>query len=185
MPKATLEEDDLSKCVAQVLFLMRVGHPSITFNEIMPETAVVARFDRRLLTQALTNIVKNATEGIAAGLEAGATKPGIVTVSLRVEDGSVVIDVDDNGKGFPQENRQRLLEPYMTTRAEGTGLGLPIVAKILEDHGGGLELLDNDREGDRGGGARVRLFWPMQGPSKVEPLKTGAGAETITKKAEG
>ncbi len=63
-----------------------------------------------------------------------------MTVSLSIEDGIVNLNVSDNGKGFPTENRQRLLEPYMTTRAEGTGLGLPIVAKILEDHGGGLEL---------------------------------------------
>ena len=63
-------------------------------------------------------------------------------MTLRVDDGMAIIDVEDNGKGFPRENRARLLEPYMTTRAEGTGLGLPIVAKILEDHGGGIELLD-------------------------------------------
>jgi two-component system nitrogen regulation sensor histidine kinase NtrY len=67
------------------------------------------------------------------------------------------IEVSDNGIGFPTENRQRLLEPYMTTRAEGTGLGLPIVAKILEDHGGGIELLD----AEDGPGARVRLYFPM------------------------
>ena len=68
-----------------------------------------------------------------------------------------IIDVDDNGKGFPRENRARLLEPYMTTRAEGTGLGLPIVAKILEDHGGGIELLD----AASGQGALVRLHFPI------------------------
>ena len=65
------------------------------------------------------------------------------------------IDVVDNGKGFPKDNRQRLLEPYMTTRAEGTGLGLPIVAKILEDHGGGLELLDAPRRPRRLGPAVI------------------------------
>ena len=73
----------------------------------------------------------------------------------------MTIDVIDNGKGFPTENRQRLLEPYMTTRAEGTGLGLPIVAKIFEDHGGGIELLDAAADGRHGRGARVRLFFPM------------------------
>ena len=181
MPKATLAEDDLAKCVQQVLFLMRVGHPEITFVDRVPEHAIVARFDRRLLTQAMTNIMKNATEGIAAlGPE---HKPGIITVSLDVEDEVVSVNVADNGKGFPTENRQRLLEPYMTTRAEGTGLGLPIVAKILEDHGGGLELLDNEQQGDGGGGARVRLFWPVNGPTKLSMAETQPSAATNMKQA--
>ncbi|MDX7949857.1 PAS domain-containing sensor histidine kinase [Lichenihabitans sp. Uapishka_5] len=181
MPKATLDEDDLTKCVQQVLFLMRVGHPDLSFEAEVPDEPVRARFDRRLLTQALTNIVKNATEGIAAA-DPALSRPAIVTVALKLEDGTVTIDVDDTGKGFPTENRQRLLEPYMTTRAEGTGLGLPIVAKILEDHGGGLDLLDNDRTGPAGGGARVRLFWPARGPGKIQPTAAEA-AEPMMKKA--
>jgi two-component system nitrogen regulation sensor histidine kinase NtrY len=80
-----------------------------------------------------------------------------IVVSLRFHEGEAVIDVEDNGKGFPRENRARLLEPYMTTRAEGTGLGLPIVLKILEDHGGGIELLD----AISGQGALVRLHFPV------------------------
>jgi two-component system nitrogen regulation sensor histidine kinase NtrY len=77
----------------------------------------------------------------------------------QAADGMVSIDVVDNGIGFPAENRHRLLEPYMTTRSEGTGLGLPIVAKILEDHGGGLELLDaSTMTGEAG--ARIRLYFP-------------------------
>ena len=166
MPKAMLDEDDLGKCVLQVLFLMRVGHPDVSFVEHLPDTPAIVRFDRRLLTQALTNIMKNATEGIAA-IEVERRKAGVITVTVAIEDGQVNLTIADNGKGFPSENRQRLLEPYMTTRAEGTGLGLPIVAKILEDHGGGLELLDNDQEGEAGGGARVRLFWPVNGPNRT------------------
>ena len=164
MPKAMLAEDDLNKCVAQVAFLMRVGNPDLAFHEALPEKPLMAKFDRRLLSQALTNIVKNATEGVAARL---ATLPpeeheeGRVEVGLHVDaDGRAVIDVIDNGKGFPVENRQRLLEPYMTTRSDGTGLGLAIVAKILEDHGGGIELLD--APGHRG--ARVRLYFPIDTP---------------------
>jgi two-component system nitrogen regulation sensor histidine kinase NtrY len=157
MPKAQLDRDDLSQCVRQVLFLMRVGNPEIDFEEELPDNSVIARFDRRLLSQALTNIIKNATEGIAAAKDEGITEKGRVLVSLKVTpDNMAEIDVIDNGKGLPKENRQRLLEPYMTTRAEGTGLGLPIVAKILEDHGGGLELLD----APSGRGACIRLFIP-------------------------
>jgi two-component system, NtrC family, nitrogen regulation sensor histidine kinase NtrY len=157
MPRARLTRDDLTDCVRRVIFLMRVGHPDIEFKDRLPETPVMANFDRRLLSQAVTNIVKNATEGIAAQAE---TEPvrGKIRISLDVTpDGVVEIFVSDNGKGFPSEHRNRLLEPYMTTRTEGTGLGLAIVAKILEDHGGGLELLD----ATEGRGARVRLYFPQ------------------------
>jgi len=155
MPKATLESDDLAECVRRVLFLLRVAHPDIVFEDHLPETPVIGPFDRRLLSQALTNIIKNATEGISA--EEWRTEPGHISVSLEKSAGFVEINIVDNGKGFPKENRHRLLEPYMTTRAEGTGLGLPIVAKILEDHGGGIELLDSPS----GKGARVKLFFPF------------------------
>ncbi|HWG06575.1 MAG TPA: PAS domain-containing sensor histidine kinase [Beijerinckiaceae bacterium] len=156
MPKARPQLDDLCECVRQQVFLMRVGHPETTIGEHLPETPIVALFDRRLLSQALTNVIKNATEGIAAS-ESATRGEGRVDVTLSANsEGVAVIDVVDNGIGFPKEGRQRLLEPYMTTRAEGTGLGLPIVAKILEDHGGGIELLDGPT-----GGAHVRLYFPL------------------------
>jgi two-component system nitrogen regulation sensor histidine kinase NtrY len=156
MPRARLESGDLGECVRQVLFLMRVAHPAISIEDRLLADPVCVPFDRRLLAQALTNIIKNATEGIAArGGEAGFA--GRITVALAVVDQTVTIDVIDNGKGFPKENRQRLLEPYMTTRVDGTGLGLPIVAKILTDHGGGIEL----RDAPGGQGAWVRLFFPV------------------------
>ena len=114
------------------------------------------------------SVLAGRIEGITA---AGKDVPGHVRVELSVREGTVFIDVMDNGKGFPQENRQRLLEPYMTTRAEGTGLGLAIVAKILEDHGGGIELLDapaldNSVPSPHGeaNGAWVRLHFPLATP---------------------
>ncbi|HEY4846985.1 MAG TPA: PAS domain-containing sensor histidine kinase [Methylocella sp.] len=156
MPKPRLESDDLGECVHQVLFLMRVAHPGILFEDRLPHDSVRVPFDRRLLSQALTNIVKNATEGIAA--RTGETGfQGKISVAVTVAGHAVTIDVIDNGNGFPKENRQRLLEPYVTTRADGTGLGLPIVAKILAEHGGGLEL----RDPPSGRGAWVRLFFPL------------------------
>ncbi len=158
MPRARPELDDVAECVRQVLFLMRVGRPDIEMVDHLPEQPVVARFDRRLLSQALTNVIKNATEGIAAGAASHGASPRI-DVSLALDEAGIVsIDIIDNGKGFPAENRHRLLEPYVTTRSEGTGLGLPIVAKILEDHGGGIELLD----APDGPGARVRFFFPAR-----------------------
>ena len=157
MPRARLESDDLCECVRQVLFLMRVGHPEIAFEEQLPAAPIRAPFDRRLLAQALANIVKNAAEGIAERASEDGFK-GMLSVTVAVSGKTVFIDVIDNGKGFPKENRQRLLEPYMTTRADGTGLGLPIVAKILADHDGGLEL----RDAPGGRGAWVRLFFPLE-----------------------
>jgi two-component system nitrogen regulation sensor histidine kinase NtrY len=156
MPRARLESGNLSECVRQVLFLMRVAHPDIVFEDKTPDDPVRVPFDRRLFSQALTNIVKNATEGIAAHT----AEPGFqghISVAVAVAGRVVSLDVIDNGMGFPKENRQRLLEPYMTTRADGTGLGLPIVAKILADHGGGLEL----RDAPAGRGAWVRMFFPL------------------------
>ena len=178
MPKARLEEDDLTACVRQVLFLMRVGHPEIAIEDHLPTTMVTARFDRRLLSQALTNIIKNATEGIAAAQERGEAPR--IDAYLNIEPGNILaIEIVDNGKGFPKENRHQLLEPYVTTRAEGTGLGLPIVAKILEDHGGGIELLD----APEGPGARVRLWFPLQAELQTPEQGSASGVQRIQQKA--
>ncbi len=178
MPKAMLQEDDLAKCIAQVVFLMRVGHPEITFVDEMPATPFVARFDRRLLSQAITNITKNATEGVAARIAADPPgAPGLISLKLHgSDDQQAIIDIVDNGRGFPSENRQRLLEPYMTTRSEGTGLGLAIVAKILEDHGGGIELLD--AVGHQG--AHVRLHFPID---TAQPAPASRVDDAVSEKA--
>jgi two-component system nitrogen regulation sensor histidine kinase NtrY len=105
-------------------------------------------------------VVKNATEAVSART-GDDTQKGKVSVHLRGETnehpGRIVIDVIDNGVGLPEENRSRLLEPYMTTREKGTGLGLAIVRKILEDHGGGVELLDAPKTTQDETGTLVRL----------------------------
>jgi len=155
MPKARPKPDDLGECVRQVAFLMRVGNADVEVIEELSQPSLLANFDRRLLSQALQNIVKNAIEGIAARAPEDAGEKGVVRIALSTRDGEAEIDVIDNGRGFPETNRHLLLEPYMTTRAEGTGLGLPIVAKIIEDHGGRLELLD--APGGRGACVRLRI----------------------------
>ncbi|MBY6240216.1 PAS domain-containing sensor histidine kinase [Methylosinus sp. Sm6] len=171
MPKARPERDDLCECVRQAAFLQRVAHNDVEIALRLPDAPTPAFFDRRLLSQALTNIVKNAAESIAARDESAAQEPKRIEIDLTARDGLAQIDVIDNGKGFPAFNRQRLLEPYMTTRAEGTGLGLPIVAKIIEDHGGRLELLD----APSGRGACVRLLLPLGGePAREEPAPVRA-----------
>ena len=161
MPKARPQRDDLTDCVRQTLFLMRVGRSEIAIEDHLPDQPVYASFDRRLIAQALTNVVKNAGEGIDA-LEGGAKGQGHIVVALSVDaDGFARLSVSDDGKGFPAHDRDKLIEPYVTTRAEGTGLGLPIVIKILEDHGGSVELLDGLERPDGGRGAQVLMKLPI------------------------
>jgi two-component system nitrogen regulation sensor histidine kinase NtrY len=156
MPKPTIGNEDLVETIRQVVFMMRIAHPEIQFADDVPQGPIVAPFDRRLLSQAVTNIVKNATEAIAAVPEEERGQGRISVVLDDTHPDYLILAVTDNGKGFPAEGRQRLLEPYMTTREGGTGLGLPIVSKILEEHGGGMELVDNPA----GRGGQVRMWIP-------------------------
>jgi two-component system nitrogen regulation sensor histidine kinase NtrY len=167
MPKPAIERDDLGEMVKQVVFLMRVGNPEIIFDFEAPSDPLVAKFDRRLLSQAVTNILKNATEAIAGVAEAERGQ-GHVTVSVVRNGTNVVIEVIDNGIGLPKENRQRLLEPYVTTREKGTGLGLAIVGRIMEEHGGGIELFDAPAVAAGGRGAMMRLWFPADGADRSE-----------------
>jgi len=158
MPKPVIVAEDVADTVRQVVFLMRVGHPDIDFEVELPGEAMPARFDRRLISQALTNIIKNATEAIGAVLpSAQAATRGRIVVGARREGAEIVIDVIDNGIGLPKENRARLLEPYVTTRDKGTGLGLAIVGRILEEHGGRIELHDAAEKIDGARGAWMEL----------------------------
>jgi two-component system nitrogen regulation sensor histidine kinase NtrY len=178
MPKPSLSRDDIVETVRQIVFLMRVGNPELTISENLPATPVLAQFDRRLISQALTNVIKNATEAIEA-VPMETRGPGQIEVAFaRYEDGRIVIDVIDNGKGLPADQRQKLLEPYMTTREGGTGLGLAIVGKILEDHGGGIELLDRPDATEGRRGARVRLWFPETGPTEDPDNETANGRDT-------
>ncbi len=162
MPKPVMEREDVADTVRQAVFLMRVGHPDIDLELSMLEDPMSARFDRRLVSQALTNIIKNGTEAIAA-LPEGSPKGRIEVTATR--DGDLVnIDVVDNGIGLPKEHRSRLLEPYVTTREKGTGLGLAIVGKILEDHGGGIELHDAAEKEPGRNGAWIRLRFAVNPP---------------------
>jgi two-component system, NtrC family, nitrogen regulation sensor histidine kinase NtrY len=158
MPKPVIAAEDVADTVRQAAFLMRVGNSEIDIDAEVAEEPMPARFDRRLVSQALTNLIKNATEAIAAVPLAELGKGSIRVFAARDGD-DVVIDVVDNGIGLPKENRSRLLEPYVTTREKGTGLGLAIVGRIVEDHGGSIELRDAaDRiSGQRGAWVRVRF----------------------------
>jgi len=156
MPKPVIAAEDVAETVRQVVFMMRVAHPDIDIDIDTADDAMPARFDRRLISQALTNIVKNATEAIGSVPPAERGR-GRIQVRTGRDGPDVVIDVIDNGPGLPKENRNRLLEPYVTTREKGTGLGLAIVGKILEEHGGKLELADAPEVANGGRGAWMRL----------------------------
>jgi two-component system nitrogen regulation sensor histidine kinase NtrY len=158
MPKAVMEYRDLREVVREAIFLQEVGNPDIGFQLDSPDDPVMVRVDHRLVTQALTNIVKNATEAIEAvpQSERGA---GLILIRIRLQDNAATIEVEDNGKGLPMHDRESLLEPYMTTREKGTGLGLAIVRKVMEEHGGMIDLLDAAPAND-GRGAVVRLTFP-------------------------
>ncbi len=168
MPKPVIAAEDVADTVRQVLVLMRIGHSDIDFEVDMPAEAMPARFDRRLISQALTNIIKNATEAIGA-VPAAELGRGRVLVSARREDKEIVIDVIDNGIGLPKENRARLLEPYVTTRDKGTGLGLAIVGRILEEHGGRIELRDASEKIPGARGAWMQLRFTAEPVAVAEP----------------
>ena len=164
MPKPTIADEDVADTVRQAVFLMRVGNSEIDIEADIAEDPMPARFDRRLISQALTNIIKNGTEAIAAVPPAELGK-GAIRVFAARDGEDIVIDVVDNGIGLPKENRSRLLEPYVTTRDKGTGLGLAIVGRILEDHGGGIELRDAADKIPGQRGAWVRARFPAAGPA--------------------
>lgn len=169
MPKPVVDAQDLAETVRQAVFLMRVGHPDVTFEAELP-ASLPARFDRRLISQALTNILKNAAEAIEGVPEEDRGK-GRIHVGVKAEGEDLVIDVIDNGAGLPKEKRSRLLEPYVTTREKGTGLGLAIVGKIMEEHGGSIEL--NDSPEGRGAWVRLRMRadgLPPAGAGGAQPV---------------
>jgi two-component system nitrogen regulation sensor histidine kinase NtrY len=156
--------------VRQAVFLMRVGHPEVDIVAEIKEEPMRAQFDRRLISQALTNIIKNATEAIEAVPPEELGKGRIDVIAAR-ESEDIIIDVIDNGIGLPKVSRARLLEPYVTTREKGTGLGLAIVGRVLEDHGGRIELNDaaDIRPGQRG--AWMRLRFAISGHAAKAELK--------------
>jgi two-component system nitrogen regulation sensor histidine kinase NtrY len=141
--------------VRQTVFLQRNARPEITFETELPDRAVRLALDQRQVGQALTNLLQNAVDAIHGREAAAELEPGRISVRVEERDRQVAVSVADNGKGLPAEDRDRLTEPYVTTRSKGTGLGLAIVKKIMEDHGGGLMLADRPQ-----GGAIVTLVFP-------------------------
>ncbi len=154
MPKPSFHEEDLTDIVRQAMLMQDVAHHDIVFEYSGPEGPAKLMCDRRQIAQALTNILKNAGEAIERKMEIEADDSdyrGKVETELNVSGDLVLLSVKDNGIGLPKE-RERIVEPYMTTREQGTGLGLAIVKKIVEEHFGEISFADN-----AGGGTIVTL----------------------------
>jgi len=153
MPKPAFRHENVHEIARQALFLHEVAHPGVSFTLQPQEGRFDMVCDRRQLGQALSNVVKNAVEAIEARKSRGEhnLSGDRVDLKIREDHGQLVIDVFDTGVGLP-EDRERLTEPYMTTRVRGTGLGLAIVKKIVEEHLGEIAFLDR-----QGGGTHVRI----------------------------
>jgi two-component system, NtrC family, nitrogen regulation sensor histidine kinase NtrY len=180
MPKPVMEGEDVADTVRQAVFLMKVGHPDLDIVTEIKQDPLRAQFDRRLISQALTNIIKNATEAIEQVPPEELGKGRIDVIAAREND-DILIDVIDNGIGLPKVSRARLLEPYVTTRQKGTGLGLAIVGRVLEDHGGRIELKDASDFRPEQRGAWMRLRFSVTG----EPPKSETKEHALETKVQG
>lgn len=158
MPKPTFEHFNINDVVKSVTFAQRMSNPSVTINVKTPNEPIEMMGDERLLGQALTNVIKNAAEAVERHSSGGEKSSGSVTVQVSRRADEVEIIVRDTGPGFPIHDRERLLEPYVTTREQGVGLGLAIVARIVVDHGGKISLSDNEQTPH---GARVDIHLPI------------------------
>ncbi len=185
MPRPAFADTDLRTLVRDAVFMQQVAHPDIEYEMDLPEDAPPAHADPRQFTQVLTNLLQNAAEAIEArrqgesndGLIDAATG-GWIGIRMEVDREYITLIIEDNGKGLPEAERDKLTEPYVTTRAKGTGLGLAIVKKILEEHGGDMEIHNRPE-----GGARVILHIPLAGSDKGAD-KGGAGKNTRNEAAE-
>ena len=165
MPKPQMEAVDLREVVRDPFTLFQMGTSDIDFELSMPQQPILMSVDRRLISQAVTNLVKNAAEAIQQAAESTEKDHGYsgrVEMRVTATGDRATIEVIDNGVGLAKHNRSRLLEPYVTTKAKGTGLGLAIVHKVVEQHGGVLTLEDAPPAPGRNRGALVRIALPMR-----------------------
>lgn len=162
MPKPLFRRESLLDMARQAMFLHEVAHPTIRFELDVPDEPPSLVSDRRQMGQALTNVIKNAVEAIEARGEGEALPQGEVVLTIRQQDAQhILLTLADNGIGLPVE-RDRIVEPYMTTRSRGTGLGLAIVKKIVEEHCGTIGFSDR-----AGGGTVVSIAFDTDALDKL------------------
>jgi two-component system nitrogen regulation sensor histidine kinase NtrY len=157
MPLPVLRPEDVGRIAREALILQRSARPEIEWTTAIQDRGPMAKCDRRLLGQALTNLLQNAADSVAMRPRPEGEPAGRIAVRVETEGDMILIHVEDDGVGLPEADRSRLTEPYVTHKVKGTGLGLAIVKKIMEDHGGRLELDDNPG----GPGATVTLALPL------------------------
>lgn len=169
MPSAILTSNDIGELVRQSVFMQEVANPQIDYITSLHEKPLTMECDGRLLSQAITNILKNAGEAISArARDEDSHYKGQIKIDLKSREDGIELVFEDNGCGLPTEHRHRLTEPYMTTREKGTGLGLAIVKKIMEEHKGELRIEDIS-DGIGGGaspgstGARITMIFHLDG----------------------
>ncbi|WP_245904845.1 sensor histidine kinase NtrY-like [Pseudoroseicyclus aestuarii] len=181
MPEPDRITNDLTALVRSAGTLQEAGQPEVQFHFDLLQEAVQAELDATMIHQALTNLMKNAGEAIETLRENGAPEGFKPEIRVRmVKDGPQArITVSDNGIGLP-EDRSRLFEPYVTTRDKGTGLGLPIVKKIIEEHGGTLSLADAEPFGPDGRfGAMAVVTLPVLRAAEAETSEAQAGRAAL------
>lgn len=165
MPMPVYRNENLTDILRQAVFLHEVGSPIITYKLNLPDVPVWLNCDGRQISQAITNLIKNAGESIRQRVEEETASKsskdqnhiGTISLSMVANDQQISVFVEDDGAGLPAGMIDRLTEPYVTTRSKGTGLGLAIVKKIMEDHGGTLKL--ENRVSTKG--ARVTLIFDL------------------------
>ena len=171
MPEPDRQRHDLVSIVRDAVVLQQAGQPDVAIVADLPDIGVLADVDATMISQALTNLIKNAGEAIETLYRKGNAPEGHtrrIEVGMTTGPTGAVITISDNGTGLP-EDRARLFEPYVTTRDEGTGLGLPIVKKIIEEHGGTLALDDAAPfEGHTHSGAMAVITLPITVPVEFE-----------------
>ena len=173
MPEPELRVNDLAQILRDAALLQETGQPDVRFELNIPNHVMPSNVDATMVSQALTNLIKNAGEAIESLREKGAVSNLSPEIHISVEEQgeAAIIRIADNGIGLP-EDRARLFEPYVTTRDKGTGLGLPIVKKIIEEHGGTLALLDAPIfDGNDHFGAMAEITLPVLQVETTEPTE--------------
>jgi two-component system nitrogen regulation sensor histidine kinase NtrY len=185
-PKPQMEDQDIRDVVKAAVLDRQMASQYIQFDTKVGKEPIIVTCDRRLISQAVINLVKNAQEAIQTYADSKDREPGWtgrIETSIRRNGNRVDIEIIDNGPGLPKQNRTRLLEPYVTTKgAKGTGLGLAIVQKSVEQHAGVLSLEDAPTAPGRTHGALVRINLPAhppqpaarQGPQGAPPQAAAA-----------
>lgn len=176
MPEPDRRSEDICKLVQDAVLLQQAGQQDVRITVDLPDAPMMADLDATMISQALTNLIKNAGEAIETLKEKGAPEGldpqiqvGVTLLDTGLQNTGTQITIADNGIGLP-EDRARLFEPYVTTRDEGTGLGLPIVKKIIEEHGGTLTLEDAPVfDGQDHFGAMAVIHLPLQNAQKSKP----------------